>query len=64
MKIIGSRRIQFAVSAGGHASNQGFSSTKGVHITLNGLTLDGTNSIKLSADQVSAEGAELDSRSP
>lgn len=34
IKIIGSTRSQFAVIAGGHASNQGFSSTRGVLISL------------------------------
>ncbi|KAM0791645.1 hypothetical protein ACM66B_006081 [Microbotryomycetes sp. NB124-2] len=51
IKQLGSKRIPFAVSCGGHASNPGFSSTKGVHMTLNGLTLDGTNSMKLNADK-------------
>ncbi|KAJ1023516.1 hypothetical protein NDA16_003133 [Ustilago loliicola] len=34
IKVIGSKRIRFAVKAAGHASNQGFSSTPGVHISL------------------------------
>ncbi len=34
IKVIGSKRIRFAVEAAGHASNQGFSSTPGVHINL------------------------------
>ncbi|KAJ1022081.1 hypothetical protein NDA18_005315 [Ustilago nuda] len=34
IKVIGSRRIRFAVKAAGHASNQGFSSTPGVQISL------------------------------
>ncbi|KAK4047056.1 hypothetical protein OIO90_006340 [Microbotryomycetes sp. JL221] len=51
IKQVGSKRIPFAISCGGHASNPGFSSTKGVHMTLNGLTLDGTNSMKLNADK-------------
>ncbi|KAK4047235.1 hypothetical protein OIV83_005538 [Microbotryomycetes sp. JL201] len=51
IKQVGAKRIPFAVSTAGHASNPGFSSTKGVHITLNGLTLDGTNSMKLNADK-------------
>ncbi|PWY97599.1 FAD-binding domain-containing protein [Testicularia cyperi] len=37
IKFVGDKRIRFAVSAGGHASNKGFSSTKGVHITLKGF---------------------------
>ena len=36
-KIISSRRIRFAVSCSGHASNQGFSSTPGVHISMHGF---------------------------
>ncbi|KAK4047234.1 hypothetical protein OIV83_005537 [Microbotryomycetes sp. JL201] len=51
IKQLGSKRVPFAISAGGHASNPGFSSTKGVHMTLNGLTLDGTNSMKLNSDK-------------
>lgn len=35
MEIISSMNASFAIYAGGHASNQGFSSTDGVHITLN-----------------------------
>lgn len=34
MKVIGSTRSPFAVKSGGHASNPGFSSTTGVHISL------------------------------
>ncbi|SNX85507.1 related to 6-hydroxy-D-nicotine oxidase [Melanopsichium pennsylvanicum] len=34
IKVIGSKRIRFAVKSAGHASNQGFSSTPGVHISL------------------------------
>ncbi|CZT19406.1 related to 6-hydroxy-D-nicotine oxidase [Ramularia collo-cygni] len=34
MKILGQGRIRFAISCSGHASNQGFSSTPGVHISL------------------------------
>ena len=37
LKIIGSRRIRFAVSCSGHASNQGFSSTPGIHISMHGF---------------------------
>lgn len=35
IKVIGSRRIRYAVRGAGHASNQGFSSTSGVHISMN-----------------------------
>lgn len=34
IKIIGSSRTPFAIESGGHASNPGFSSTTGVHISL------------------------------
>lgn len=34
MEIISSTRSPFAVKSGGHASNPGFSSTPGVHISL------------------------------
>ncbi|AEO57295.1 hypothetical protein MYCTH_2126295 [Thermothelomyces thermophilus ATCC 42464] len=34
LQIVGASRTPFAVYSGGHASNVGFSSTKGVHITL------------------------------
>ncbi|KAG6908539.1 hypothetical protein DXG01_004310 [Tephrocybe rancida] len=34
LKIVGSTRIPFAVKCGGHASNPGFSSTTGVHISM------------------------------
>ncbi|KAB2576489.1 FAD linked oxidase [Lasiodiplodia theobromae] len=37
VQIIGSARTPFAVRSGGHASNPGFSSTTGVHISLNRL---------------------------
>ncbi|EPQ26170.1 uncharacterized protein PFL1_06377 [Pseudozyma flocculosa PF-1] len=37
VKLVGEQRVRFAVSSGGHASNQGFSSTKGIHITLRGF---------------------------
>ena len=46
MQTIGAQRIPFAVQSGGHASNKGFSSTKGVHISLNGFS-----QMELSADQ-------------
>lgn len=38
IKIIGSSRTPFAVESGGHASNPGFSSTNGVHISLRRLS--------------------------
>ncbi|TKY86172.1 hypothetical protein EX895_004997 [Sporisorium graminicola] len=34
IKVIGSKRIRFAVKGAGHASNQGFSSTPGVQISM------------------------------
>lgn len=34
IKIVGKRRVRFAISCSGHASNPGFSSTPGVHISL------------------------------
>ncbi|KAK4446231.1 hypothetical protein QBC34DRAFT_331723 [Podospora aff. communis PSN243] len=37
LQIIGASRTPFAVMSGGHASNPGFSSTKGVHISLRKL---------------------------
>lgn len=37
VKIIGDRRIRFAISCSGHASNQGFSSTPGIHISMKGF---------------------------
>jgi FAD/FMN-containing dehydrogenase len=37
IKLIGQRRIQFAVSSGGHTSNAGFSSTTGIMISLKGF---------------------------
>ncbi|PWN43837.1 FAD-binding domain-containing protein [Ceraceosorus guamensis] len=37
VKIIGQKRISFAVSSGRHASNAGFSSTTGVEISLKGF---------------------------
>ncbi|KAL1857352.1 hypothetical protein Plec18170_003476 [Paecilomyces lecythidis] len=38
IKIIAKNKTPFAVKSGGHASNPGFSSTTGVHISLNRLT--------------------------
>lgn len=46
IKVIGSKRIRFAIEAGGHASNQGFSSTPGVHINLEKF-----NQVNLSGDK-------------
>lgn len=37
IKIIGNRRVRFAIECSGHASNQGFSSTPGVHISMKGF---------------------------
>jgi hypothetical protein len=37
IKIIGRKRIRFAISCSGHASNQGFSSTPGIHISMHGF---------------------------
>lgn len=34
LRIIGETRTPFAVMSGGHASNRGFSSTEGVHVSL------------------------------
>jgi len=50
LKIVGSTRTPFAVKSGGHSSNQGFSSTTGVHISLVKL-----NQIILSADKKTVE---------
>lgn len=50
LKIVGPARIPFAVQSGGHASNPGFSSTLGVHISLKKL-----NQIVLSADRKTVE---------
>jgi FAD/FMN-containing dehydrogenase len=46
LKLIGRKKIQFAVSSGGHASNQGFSSTTGVQISMKGF-----QNVKLSGDK-------------
>lgn len=46
MKIIASTRTPFAIKSGGHASNPGFSSTTGVHISLVKL-----NQVTLNADK-------------
>ena len=50
MKIVASTRTPFAVKSGGHASNPGFSSTTGVHISLAKLT-----QIILSEDKTTIE---------
>ena len=34
LQIVGASRTPFAVFSGGHTSNPGFSSTRGVHISL------------------------------
>jgi FAD/FMN-containing dehydrogenase len=50
LKIVGSTRTPFAIKSGGHASNPGFSSTPGVHISLAKMT-----QIILSADKKTVE---------
>lgn len=50
LQIVGTSRTPFAVKSGGHASNPGFSSTKGVHISLKRL-----NQIILSGDGKTVE---------
>ncbi|KAK1773508.1 hypothetical protein QBC45DRAFT_79127 [Copromyces sp. CBS 386.78] len=50
LQIIGATKTPFAVQSGGHSSNPGFSSTKGVHISLKKL-----DQVKLSADKSVAE---------
>jgi len=34
MKVIKKRKVPFAVKGGGHATNPGFSSTEGIHISM------------------------------
>lgn len=46
LQIVGACRTPFAVYSGGHASNPGFSSTKGVHISLGRF-----NQVELSDDK-------------
>ncbi|KAL2130285.1 hypothetical protein VTI74DRAFT_6679 [Chaetomium olivicolor] len=46
LRIVGESRTPFAVYSAGHASNPGFSSTTGVHISLTGFT-----QVKLSEDK-------------
>jgi len=50
LNIVGSTRTPFAIKSGGHASNQGFSSTPGVFISLARMT-----QINLSADKTTVE---------
>ncbi|KAH6718370.1 hypothetical protein BKA61DRAFT_599528 [Leptodontidium sp. MPI-SDFR-AT-0119] len=50
MKIIAATRTPFAIKSGGHASNPGFSSTTGVHISLVRL-----NQVTLSFDKKTVE---------
>lgn len=50
LKLVGSSRTPFAVKSGGHASNPGFSSTTGVHISLAQF-----KQINLSADKSTVE---------
>lgn len=50
LEIVASSRTPFAVKSGGHASNQGFSSTTGVQISLVRL-----NQVTLSADKSTVE---------
>ncbi|KAK3358407.1 hypothetical protein B0T24DRAFT_644220 [Lasiosphaeria ovina] len=50
LKVIGNTRTPFAVMSGGHASNPGFSSTPGVHISLKRL-----DQLILSADKKTVE---------
>ncbi|KAK3400816.1 hypothetical protein B0T20DRAFT_390681 [Sordaria brevicollis] len=50
LQIIGATKTPFAVQSGGHSSNPGFSSTKGVHISLKRL-----DQVKLSEDKSVAE---------
>lgn len=50
MKIIAATRTPFAIKSGGHASNPGFSSTTGVHISLVRL-----NKVTLSSNKKTVE---------
>jgi len=45
LQAVGASRTPFAVYSGGHATNPGFSSTKGVHISLRRF-----NQVELSKD--------------
>lgn len=49
IRLIGQNRVPFAVQSGGHTSNPGFSSTKGVHVSLSKL-----NEVTLSSDGTTA----------
>lgn len=50
MQIISKYRAPWAVKSGGHASNPGFSSTTGVHISISNL-----NQVTLSPDNSTVE---------
>ena len=50
IKIIGSTKTPFAVKGGGHATNQGFSSTVGVQIAMSRF-----KDIKLSDDRLTVD---------
>ncbi|KAM7194430.1 hypothetical protein V8F20_007956 [Naviculisporaceae sp. PSN 640] len=50
MQVIGRTQTPFAVKSGGHASNPGFSSTQGVHISLKKM-----NQVVLSEDKKTVE---------
>lgn len=50
LRAIAKSRTPFAVESGGHASNPGFSSTTGVHISMAKM-----KTVKLSADKSSVE---------
>ncbi|TEB19616.1 FAD-binding domain-containing protein [Coprinellus micaceus] len=55
LKIVGLSRTPFAVQSGGHSTNPGFSSTKGIHISLNNF-----NTVQYDATSKTAEfGAGL-----
>jgi len=57
MKIIGDTRTPFALMSGGHASNPGFSSTTGVHISFKNMDQvvfsDDKSSVEIGAGRVS-----------
>lgn len=46
LKLIAEKKVPFAISSGKHASNQGFSSTTGIHISMKGF-----QHVKLSSDK-------------
>ena len=64
LQVIGRTRTSFAVESGGHASNPGFSSTTGVHISLkrlNQVSLSGDKStVTIGMSQVSQAELSLD----